>query len=126
MPFDGSQKTEQQENLDLLCDFLEKTEFFLMSAYASCGTPACIAGHAASLWPDIRDRDHNPRELVPDFDKFALKIGVDEEPLSGLCIAWEHVDYGGIPTREITPKMAVAALRRLQETGEAYFSRDDR
>lgn len=126
MPFDAAW-TEQRANVEKLARALEESETFYMEVFQhSCGTPACIAGHAIALWPDISSGHiRSSAGIGPNFSSFASMLGVDEEPLEALCVNWEYVALGGLYQTEITGRMAAAALRRLADTGEAYFSLDD-
>ena len=128
MPFDGTGKTEQGLNLDLLCErILAAGDNFTLREYShECGTPACIAGHGVALWPDIREANHS--DLVPEYGLFGEKIGVPESELQALCEDWPQLP--GKPPPEgwahaVTGRMAVAALRRLRNTGEAYYDLAD-
>lgn len=138
MPFDASPPKSDLEriaealappidNVELLARDLEQTESFDIEMYCyRCGTPACIAGHAVIRWPELKDPDHGGhQQLVPCFERFAKKLGVNEGALSDICLWWDKEGLGKVPAREITGKMAAAALRRLRDTGKAYFDKAD-
>lgn len=124
MPFDGKH-TEQDLNLDLLCaDILAAGERFdLCNFEHPCGTPACIAGHAVVLWPELGRCGALVKEAP-----LAEKIGVPEDGLAVLCWRFlklgDHPAHNAIPSK-VTAPMAVAALRRLRKTGEAYYDLAD-
>lgn len=132
MPFDGKnfKKTDiETTDLEALCRVLERTQSFNLGKYRwerhaehPCGTPACILGHAWALWPGT-DRMF----VVDSLKEIAGKIGVDPESLCVLTHGFNSYGYapGGVPVRSVTGKMAAAALRRLRDTGEAYFSLED-
>lgn len=127
------------DNVELLARDLEQTRSFNLQRYAhDCGTPACIAGHAVARWPGIRKR--NLGDLEPDYRLFAEHIGLSVDGLRDLCLplwrnsptAFAGVELsspgrgnGHIAPGHVTGKMAAAALRRLRDTGEAYFDLAD-
>lgn len=128
-PFDVVVK----DNVELLCDAIAKGEGFTMATHGECGSPGCIAGWATHLWPEIQD-PYEPDDLQPDEELLAAKLGVDQRGLNTLCYhygnptAWDETYPDSLfvyPCDEINRNMAIAALRRLRDTGEAYFSLKD-
>ena len=115
------------DNVELLAQDLERSKTFDISTYAhDCGTPACIAGHAVVRWPEIADPEYRGfRQPVPCFERFAAKLDVDKGALCDICLWWDKENVGAIHAENITNKMAAAALRRLRDTGEAYFDLAD-
>ena len=125
MPFDGA-PTEQDLNLDLLCaDILAAGERFTLKRYKhSCGTPACIAGHARAIWPDLATDEDDVDFL--NWHLFAAKIGAEQGGLEALCHMFCNLKRGSaVVVSRVTAPMAVAALKRLRETGEAYYDLAD-
>ena len=116
MPFDGQNLTETQRNCLELADFIEKQpdEKFDMSDWGKpwCGTPGCIAGYAAALWPEFRHAPHYPGF---DVEGAAAKIGDESLEVFG-------VDRPAGFLSRITKTDAVATLRRFAMTGEVRFS----
>lgn len=131
MPFDSVKHDETTKNLSDLCDVLAKTSTFDIKTFAhACGTPACIAGHASWLWPDVVGEYTTYGRYRPNFDKFAAKIGVSEEKLYALCMLWEvrnaPASNSMADPELINNRMAIAALKRLKATGEHYYDYEDR
>jgi hypothetical protein len=134
MPFDANPL--KIDNIELLARDLEQATDFTLRRYShSCGTPACIAGHAVLRWPDIQKESPLSAPLQPDFKRFAKRVGLPMAPLRFLCLP-KTVDISGcvyspaagdsmIPSDHVTGKMAAAALRRLRDTGETYFDSAD-
>ena len=125
MPFDGT-KTQEALNLDLLCaDILAAGERFTLKRYEHpCGAPACIAGHALAIWPDLAVHENDDDFL--HWTLFAAKIGVEQAGLEALCYRFDSLtgcSYNLIS--RVKPQVAVAALKRLRETGEAYYDLAD-
>ena len=116
------------QNLDLLCDAIMNTKKFDMSLFYSydwqrgCHTPCCIAGHAVFLWPDI-SISGDRRTLMPNYVLFAAKVGLRADDLIDLCNVTSGTFDGDLES--ITPRMAVAAICRLKETGKIYFDWND-
>lgn len=110
--------------IEQLCQMLEKTKTFDLDQFfwddidnenAHCGTPSCILGHAWTLWPELRGTSRG----------IAVMLGVDYQKFDDLCHVWDSPECGGLRSEQITGDMAAAAIRRLRDTGEAYFSLDD-
>lgn len=111
-------------NINALADFIEShTELGFDMAKPtvphSCGTNGCIGGFSAALWPEIVKPHDGP---VPSWndDKLAEKLGISREDHDELCYGCGPLLY-----EEITRPVAVAALRRLAETGVIHFRRED-
>lgn len=116
------------ENLDLLCNTILDADEFNMGSFSvwdwddSCHTPVCIAGYAVWLWPDIAE--NSLRSIfVPNYGLFAEKVGLNKDDLADLCSVSGNI-FDGDP-EDITPRMAVAAIRRLRDTGVVCFNWDD-
>jgi hypothetical protein len=83
----------------------------------SCGTAACIAGHACLLWKD--EIQHGPKGEIAWHGDAALILGLTEEESN-------HIFYGKFACDDlfsdknwakITPKVAADYLREVAERG---------
>lgn len=92
------------------------------------GTAGCIGGHAALLWPSVRDpsfeSDGSRNSGVFDDDKLATRLGLSEEELEDLCYDCPDARGDEIALRLVTRAAAVDALLHLAETGQVRFRRN--
>lgn len=113
-------QAEQQERLLRLADAVEDSGSFDMTMYRhECGTPACIAGHAAALAGIDRTEGPAIARAARDW------LGLDEE--RGSELFWpenEHANWWGLTRRfqKVTRAHAGAVLRHLAETGRIDWS----
>ena len=136
MPLDNStylptsiEVKEKKSNIALLADFIEShIEFgFNMSNSDNprCGTSACIGGFGLALW----SKKTTPMgiSMEPIRPIIGDKLGLNYGEVTDLCFhpvaKTSHLvpDMHIISYESITRSMAVAALRRLDKTGEIYF-----
>lgn len=121
-----------KDAINRLANFLEGGNygFDMGDAYARphCGTAGCIGGHAAVLWPEIQIKTGDPEEddaggFTWDEHKLAEKLGITYEMQDELCYPVKQpwpTNYG-----QVTRAGAVAALRRLAETGKVEFLKEE-
>lgn len=118
-----------KEKILELADFIESGKFdfnfSIDEVRPACGSAGCIGGHAAALWPELRVARSNGK-YTWDTDKLAEHLGISNLVADRLCFepqskAGYHFEYG-----EVTREMAVAAVRRLANTGEPHFEFSDR
>lgn len=132
----------QRNRLEELCFVLEDpARAFDISCYfktpgghavpfrGDCNAPSCICGWAWYIWEGdlhafLRKNCFPYREKF-EVDWIADRIGVDRHGFLQLTHYWEHCDSDYIHADQITGRMAAAALRRLADTGKAYFSLAD-
>lgn len=84
------------KNVEALAAFIERADYkFDMNnpvANPVCGTAGCIGGHAAVLWPGIREFYAGDTVGYSFSDKkLALKLGVSNIDLINLC--YVHIRY---------------------------------
>lgn len=109
-----------------LADFIERAEYeFRMSSAIvdlNCGSAGCIGGHAAVLWPDeiACDLILGSRSFIPS--SLAAKLDMPFRDFWALCYGAPGVSA----MSDITREMAIAALRRLADTGVVEFRLEDR
>lgn len=117
MPFDGT-LTEQQVRCYQLADFIEKSETFEMAWYFSCGSPACVAGHAACL---------SGQSLVSRTQVKGAAIGFLNINDAQACRMFAPTQEDGLHWNmgNITARMAAAMLRRFAQTGEIEYRWED-
>lgn len=91
-----------------------------------CGTAGCIAGHAAMLWVDVREKIEE--ETVEEFSfsekKVAEKLGITSNQSHNLFYGTPDGDGGSVDYEDVTRCVAVRTLRHLAETGEIVFKRE--
>jgi hypothetical protein len=105
--------------IEELADFIEKSDLpfhMICSNKAECGTPGCIGGFAAALWPEVQDDNG----ISWDKHKLAAKLGVPWEKEEELCFprgpqSWIYM--------EATKQDAARVLRAWIETGEIDWSK---
>ena len=100
--------------IEELADFIEKTKNFDMNDWVcnpDCGTAGCVFGHAALLWPDVRDKRQTSWE--DDSLRFKLEISCDDFE----SIGFPSVSDGDVGYRSVTKEHAVVMLRNFAETG---------
>lgn len=121
----------QKQSILRLADVIEseRWDFDMTTAISNpaCGTAGCIGGHAAALWPDVRDPHLDQPDGPFSFDTRALadKIGLSLEDLVWLCFTPPTDDRRDmIGLSLVTREAAVEALRHLAETGEIRFRLD--
>lgn len=89
--------------------------FFELPDYHSCGTPACIAGHAIAMFGDQKDfNQHNIKRDAQDI------LGLEASTATDLFYGTDDIDL-----YEITPMEAAEAIYKLVETGEVDWSHAD-
>lgn len=108
-----------------LADFIARAHYrFDMSSCEAeplCGSAGCIGGHAAVLWPDVRESNAGV-DFTWDEEKLAAKLGITRATHDALCyLAGENDDDDISDLSDVTRRMAVATLRRLAETGVVTF-----
>lgn len=137
MPFDST--PGKTDDIELLAQDLERTRTFDLVKYShECGTPACIAGHAVVRWPDVQHpaAPGGSGGLLPLYERLAARLEVSEARLRMLCLpvvqglprrhrSPSASQRYGVDAATVTGKMAAAALRRLRDTGEAWFDPKD-
>ncbi len=100
-----------------LADFIESAQFeFDMTIpwVPSCGSAACIGGHAVMLWPELTDRRDSWNE-----QKLADKLGISWAQQEAICYPDEIND------QVISKAQALAMLRRLGETGQVSWELEE-
>ena len=114
------------KRLHKLADFIEKADYgFNMSspeADPECGTAGCIAGHAAVLWPSVREHHFGLPGFSWDGDKLTPFLGISDDQHEDLFFG---PAADGILLGDITRSMAVAAVRRFADTGKIEFKLTD-
>lgn len=119
-----------KEAINELADFIESAKFkFDMGepdAAPTCGTAGCIGGHAAMLWPEVRAGErYNAIEKIEYFSwnekQLIKKLGLAEGQEGQLC----YLGSSRMTLCSITRAGAVTTLRRLAETGEVVWKRED-
>ena len=113
------------KRLHKLADFMEKAEYgFNMSdpdADPKCGTAGCIAGHAAVLWPSLREYHEDESNFTWSNERLTAFLDISYEQHEELCF----ISSGLVLLGEVTRSVAVAAVRRLADTGEVEFRLTD-
>ena len=103
-----------------LADLLESETYeFNMSdpvANPECGSAGCIGGHAAVLWPEVRDFEDS-QGFSWDDEYLGEKLGLSQHQTDHLCYP------KCFRTQDVTRKMAVTVLRNLARTGEVKWGR---
>lgn len=86
--------------------------FFKSPDHHSCGSPACIAGHAIAMFG--APSDFNQHNIRGDAQKL---LGLDVTTASDLFYGVDDIDLDAI-----TPKEAAEAIYKLVETGTVDWS----
>ncbi len=123
----------RKRRIQELAKFIESGKYsFNMSvaeADPECGTAGCIGGHAAVIWPEVRDVGSGLPWPSFTFDgpKLAEFLDISEPDLNDICfnVPASSSRVAQISYEEVTSSMAAATLRRFAETGRVYFSRRD-
>lgn len=116
MPFDGKNLEQWQINALELADFIEQQpeNMFDMSDWGQpwCGTPGCIAGWAAALWPECRSISSD----LPEPFLVSKRLGL------GLVAAGDLFEPDvASDWEQITKAEALATLRRYAATGKVEW-----
>lgn len=103
-----------------LRDFIAKGEysFNMRNPFANldCGSAGCIGGHAAVIWPEIRQSEEMTSYTWHN-EKLAAKLGISEAAHNQLCFPRKPENYS-----YITREHAVTTLTKLAETGRVDWS----
>lgn len=121
-----------RKRLNALADYIEKAKYqFNMSessAYPTCGTAGCIAGHSAVFRPtsgDLQFLEHDDAGHIMHahmhMERFASFYGLAFKTAEALCLEPKTVDGTELSYSCVSRSMAVAAIRRLAKTGRVYF-----
>lgn len=120
----SAQPRRNAANIRKLALFLASGQFgFDMDesfARPACGSAGCIGGHAAVLWPHLREGEY-VGGVTWDEAALAQHLGISPAEHDGLCFHGPAKDGGTMPLSDIDRSMAVATLRRLARTGKVYF-----
>ena len=100
------------DHLDNL-DLLDEPGEFDMNTYAftECGTPGCIAGHAAYIFTDASLEDLLYKAFDIAEEALELDFGIAKDLFIPGNVKWNYVKA----------KDAVGVLRNLAETGEVKW-----
>ena len=129
-----------RENVLKLADVVERSETFDMIVYwqvrphdaRRCGTPACIAGHAAALFFEEHGRyvqRHPDGGIYASHTEqtAALFLGINGDrgqQIELFCPRYEDASCDAFPSEPgwISADRAAAVLRHFAETGEIDWS----
>lgn len=116
-----------REAIRQLADFIEEGRYrFAMEcpdAHPTCGTAGCIGGHAAVLWPIVRDPFFSSRgSYTFSVSLLAKKLWVTDGEVELLCFAVPKPDgLWHTDLMDVTREQAVATLREWADTSRIVF-----
>lgn len=100
----------KKKNMIELADYIEQLDpkNFDMTTISKCGTPACIAGHAAFL---SVGQDQSKYGVIVDAMGAAREwLGLDISDEKTFFLDYDYRDYSGI-----TPEKAAVVIRKCAE-----------
>lgn len=107
-------------NILTLADFIESRQdlgFNMNEAYTpTCGSPGCIGGFSAALWPPAEFRSAGW-----DHKTLCAKLGITSAQHGRLCYPVLNEDSHGYTMKTCTRETAVAVLRKLATTGKVTW-----
>jgi hypothetical protein len=114
--------------LNELADFVERADYGFDMAdgmvRTGCGTAGCIAGHAAVLWPDVREDGWAKADgFTWEDDRLCEKLGLTKDQHEDLFFDVPGCADG---VHYVDRAMAIAAVRRFAATGEIRFDDTER